>query len=151
QVVGLVGKWIEAADRLNDICNPYFGIQYQPASFVDTKFLIVFQALEVYQRRRRRIDDRIIESSGRLLSELLTSLLEDHQATVGPLFGNDIEGAVAELIRYRNYVVHRNSDLGDNPNYSENLYWLTQKIMFLMKACLLTELGIPSEDQIKFF
>lgn len=55
------------------------------------------------------------------------------------------------MISLRNYVVHRDSRLGDDPDYGHRLFWLTQKLMFLMKACLLAELGIEADDRARFF
>jgi hypothetical protein len=150
RVVPLISKWIEISERLADVCEPYFGVQYVKA-FVENRFLTVFLALEVYRRRRGQTDEHAISSQGPPLSEQLTQLLEEHAATVGPLFGGDTARAVAELMRYRNHIVHGDpAPPGERTNNNRE-FWLTQKLMFLMKACLLTELGFPVEDQVKFF
>ena len=150
RTIDLIGRWIDVSERLSDVCYPYFGTQYKPGSFVDTKYLFVFQALEVYQRHRRPKDQPSL-STNSPLDVLLASLLEEHWAVIGPLFGANSVEAVAEVIRYRNYVVHRDSDLGESPAYAATLYWLTQKLMFAMKSCFLDELGIPTEERIKLF
>jgi hypothetical protein len=67
------------------------------------------------------------------------------------LFGNEIGQAISELTRYRNYVVCHDFQAGADADYGAKMFWLTQKLMFLVKACLLTELGIPNADQLKFF
>jgi hypothetical protein len=151
RAIPLISRWIEISERLGDVCGPYFAMQYRPDSLVDIQFLMVFVSLEVYQRRREQAGAHAISSQSSLQGEHLARLLEEHAATVGPLFGGDTEEAVIELITYRNYIVHRDSDLGDRPSYSRDLFWLTQKLLFLMKACLLTELGLSIEDQSKFF
>jgi len=151
RAVALISRWMEVSERFAGVVNPYFGIQYEPKSFVDTKFLIVFQSLEVYSRLHTQGGGSIVTPSDQSLGHLFTKLLEEHWKTVGPLFGLSLEGTVAELMKYRNYVVHRDSDIGKEPDYSRKLYWLTQKLMFLMKACLLTELGFTSDELDRFF
>jgi hypothetical protein len=139
----LCSRWIELGERLRGICEPYFGVQYKPGSFADTNFLIVFQSLVLYERRRSPIGE-ISETS------LLAILLDEHAQTVGLLFG-PTEVAVQEVFKFRNYLVHRDSSLGDEPDYTQRLFWLTQKLMMLMKACLLTELDFTVAEQKRLF
>lgn len=150
RTIDLIGKWIEVSERLSGACDPYFGIQYEPGSFVDTKLLLVFQSLEVYQRQRHPKDQSGL-SPNSSLPDLLSRLLEEHWVVVGPLFGESQVETVAKVMRYRNYVVHRDSDLGDSPHYMVNFYWLTQKLMFLMKSCWLDELGVSPAERVELF
>jgi hypothetical protein len=151
RTIDLIGRWIEVSCRLSAVCDAYFAIQYKPDSFVDTKFFQVFQALEIYQRKRLNPEGQGVLLPASSLQGLLTGLLQEHWATVGPLFGGNLAETVEEVMKYRNYVVHRDSDLGDSSDYGANLYWLTQKLIILMKACLLTELGLSSEERVKLF
>lgn len=150
RTVDLIARWIDISDRLSDVCGPYFGIQYKPDSFVDVKFLVVFQSLEVYQRKTAP-KTLLASPQGGPLDDIVRQLVELHWGAIGPLFGGNLAAAVKEIVSYRNYVVHRNSDLDRRETYGADLYWLTQKLMFLMKACLMAELGISSEEQRKFF
>ncbi len=151
RVAEVIGRWIEISERLADACYPYFAIQYKPDSFVDVKFLTVFQSLEIYQRRRGAEQAQAGTAPGdRSEKEHLLALMQEHSPTIGVLF-RSIPEAADELIRYRDYIVHRDSDLGDRPDYSETLYWNTQRLMFLMKACLLSELGFSADEQKQFF
>jgi hypothetical protein len=151
RVIDLLASWIDISQRLRDACNLYFRLQYQPDSFIETRLLLVCQFLEVYQRERQPAitDDRGPDDM--VFGEQLERLLEEHRTTVGPLFGNEIQVAVAELMKYRNYVICRDFKAGADSDYGAKMFWLTQKLMFLMKACLLAELGINSEEQLKFF
>lgn len=146
----IIGRWIEASERLSRICNVYFGSLYQPGAFVDMRFLAVFQALEVYERS---LPDSVGAANppGSRLREQFIHLVENHNQAVSPLFGKDVASAVAELLTYRNDLVHRNTDLVRQPDYSEQLFWWLQRLQFLMKACLLTELAVPGEEQLRFF
>jgi hypothetical protein len=56
RTVELIGNWMEFSPRMSDVCNLYFGVLYKPESFVDTQFFHVFQALEVYQKLKRKSD-----------------------------------------------------------------------------------------------
>jgi hypothetical protein len=151
RTIELIGRWFEISERLRGVCNPYFGILYKPKSYVDTRFLTVYQSLEVYDRLRRETSGDDTPSIGPSKGEHLARLIHEHASTVAPLFEGNIHDAVTNLIHYRNFVVHRDSSIGDDPEYGRKLFWLTQRLMFLMKACFLTELGIPDEEQLKFF
>ncbi len=149
RAIPLIGRWFEVCERLRGVCNPYFSSLLQPNIFVDLRFLTVFQSLEVYARSRGYGD---VQHPGQHLSEQFTKLLEDHWACIDSLFfENSSSGAATELMRYRNFVVHRDSGLGEQSNYGETLFWWTQRLRFLLTACLLTELGIPADEQTTFF
>jgi hypothetical protein len=113
--------------------------------------MLVCQSLEVYQRKRQPASEGDRGFSDVVFGEQVAELLEEHRATVGPLFGKETRQAIPELTRYRNYVICHDFQAGTDADYGAKMFWLTQKLMFLMKACLLTELGIPSEHQLKFF
>ena len=151
RAVDLISKWLDISERLSEVCNLYFRLQYQPDSFVETRFLLVCQSLEVYQRKRQPASKGDRGFSDAVFGEQLAKLLEEHRATVGPLFGNEIGKAISELTKYRDYVVCHDFRAGTDADYGATMFWATQKLVFLMKACLLTELGISSEDQSKFF
>jgi hypothetical protein len=105
----------------------------------------------VYQKLKRKSDGSDECNKNQFLFDLFLSLLREHWRTVGVLFGKDPSDAATEIIKVRDYVVHRDNKLGKMSHFDENLYWLTQKLMCLMKACLLTELAIAEEDQLKLF
>ena len=81
----------------------------------------------------------------------MLALIQAQAKSVGPLFGDDPHAAITNLINYRNYMLHRADDVSDEANYGESVYWKTQRLMFLMKACLLTELGFSDTEQSSFF
>ncbi len=151
RAVELIARWIELSDRLRDVLSLYFSTQYKPDSYVDIKFFVVFQSLEVYERRRSINEPNLTSEDGRSLKGLMQILFEEHWALIGPLFGSSLETAVDEVMTFRNFVVHRDSRLGEDQDYGQRLFWLTQRLMFLMKACLLSELGIQADDRARFF
>jgi hypothetical protein len=146
----MIGQWIKASERLSSAFNVYFSSLYQPNTFAEMRFMAVFRALEVYERTLSGSAGNTDPPGGRLW-EQFTRLLEDHKQAVGLLFGADVAVAVAELLMYRNDVVHGDADLVRQPDYSDQLYWWLHRLQFLMKACLLTELNVPDPEQLGFF
>jgi hypothetical protein len=146
RVPDLVSRWLGVSARFKRSLPLYFGIQYKPDTFIDIKFLVVVQSLEAFQRERLAFRNESAPSQG---GELLRQLLKEH-AAIKPLFG-DTGSVVAELVKYRDYVINRDSDLAESPTFGRDVYFMTQKLMFLMKACLLTELGFPVEQQAALF
>ena len=131
--VDLISKWIEISHRLNEVCNLYFGVLYKPKSFLDTRFMLVCQSLEVYQRKRMPAAEGSHVSRDSPFAEEVARLLEEHRTTVGPLFGNEIGQGTSELTTYRDYVIYRDSKVGSDSDYGPKMFWLTQKVIVLMK------------------
>jgi hypothetical protein len=151
RLVDLIGKWFEISERLRSVFNVYFAVLYKPDSFLDVKFHFVYQALELYDSSRKGSGP---EESGNPTSdrELLERLLNENYQTIAPLFASSSGNAITELLRYRNFIMHRTpTSLADDPNFGRRLFWWTQRLMFLMKACFLTELGIPESLQLAWF
>jgi hypothetical protein len=80
---------------------------------------------------------------------IIRQLLERQWGNVSDLFKKDLESTAEEIILVRNYIVHRDSRLGDLPDYGAKVHWLTEKCVFLMKSCLLSELGFSEEEKAK--
>ena len=139
----LFGKWVETHDRFAAACELYFNAQDRPDTYVDMNYLIVSQALEAYYREHAG-------RAGAEFAEAVTALAEEHSGKLAPLFGSHGE-VIADLLEYRHFVTHRDTDLNRGTKYAPHLYWLTQRLMFLMRACWLTELGIPAAEQEKLF
>jgi len=146
----LFARWIDLSSRLVNALTPFFAVQYQPKTYVDIKFLSVFQALELYAlaSHREQVIEPSIVVSGRL-SEAIRRLLEDHWAEIGPLFPEGLQVATNEIISFRNFVVHRSSDLDSAESFGSRLFWLTQAMVFLMNACLLQELGFSVDERVR--
>ncbi|HXQ39184.1 MAG TPA: HEPN domain-containing protein [Anaerolineales bacterium] len=151
RIVDLIDKWLEISVTLKDVFIPFFGIQYKPDIYVDLKFLIVFQCIEVYLRLRPGESNNNVRRSSDSLELQLEELLNEHWSTIGAVFGESLEKSLRDIVELRNYVVHRNSSIGERPDYGSKLFWSTQRLMFLMKACLLDELGISAEERLVLF
>src|SRR5262249_28028617 len=84
---------------------------------------------------------------GGRLPEVLRDLMARHEKQFAPLAPGGIDAAVTEVMHARNLLLHM------APNTSQEaiirLYWLSERLILLMKACLLGELGIPVERQLQ--
>lgn len=151
QAAALLSRWIELSDDLSEAVNPYFSSQYKPSQFTDTNYLVVFQSLESYHRARfHKLGTSLIPTASEL-REIVGGLLREHHETVHPIFPNDERKVIDQIIGYRNFVVHRVAVGVDDKDYGQTLFWLTKRLSFLMKACLLTELGISKDIQKQLF
>jgi hypothetical protein len=145
RAIDLIARWIVISDERRDAYAPYFSIQYKRDTFVEVAFLAAFQALEVNQRRR--FADR---SAAPSLAELVRASLEEHWDIVGPLFGGQLQLAVGDILLAHKFVVHRDAGLDDDPDFGVRLYWLTQKMMLLVRADLLAQLGLMAAERSQF-
>ena len=146
----VIERWLQISEDLKDVLTSYFSWLYGVESFVDFKFLTVFQSIELYARKRLPSDDSDLLST-RHLTELVRRVLDAHWGSVSELFDAGIEAVANEIVAYRNFVVHRVGQTGRGERFGERLYWLTQRLAFVMKACLLTELSFPMTEQLDFF
>lgn len=139
----LISRWLDTYQAFRVALGPYFAEAYNSHTYVDNQFLSVYQSLEVLARLAADHQpassfaqpgwlDRMIGGAAPVLDEAL---------------GAPPEAVAREAGVVRNYVVHRDSDLGDRPDYGRRLYWLTQRLRFVLKVMLLRELGFPAEQQ----
>jgi len=147
----LIARWIQIWESLGRACAPYFSMQYQADAFVETQFLGVFQSLEAYQRQRANVTTNEAIIDQRHLKVLLATLLEEHWNVVGPLFAENKEATASRLMMLRNFIVHREPARLADDELPTELIWASERLMFLMKACLLAELGFSSEARLNLF
>ena len=82
---------------------------------------------------------------------VLQRLVERHGTVLDPILGNRRDAFVNQAAATLRYIERRDAEeLGASCHGSE-LYWLMQKLQFLMKACILAELEFPSEQIGNFF
>jgi hypothetical protein len=171
----LIARWLDVAEEYRDACNIFFGLWYAPGGYIDMRLLNISQALELYQARRAHVGPAAPLA---VPSELLTSLpLEaqeglrlwaegvtvdtfpstlrrlagEHQTTLAPLAPHRLEVLVDEILKFRNYVLHRNAFPAAPGDYSQGLFLTTETLSCLMKSCLLAELGFTAEERSKLF
>ncbi len=144
----LVTKWLEVWEHYKDACEPFFGVVYRPNAFTELRYLLAYQAIEVYYSLRRGTPPEVSDDIHR--GQHLRELLDEHWREVGALFGQ-MDQTLPELVAMRNYVVHRQPSRAGGDLGGQALYLAAERLLFLMKACLLTELGFSTEQRQHFF
>jgi hypothetical protein len=162
-----IQKWLNISEEVKHICALYFGIQYAEFMYGEQRFLSIVQALESYHRiqvsneqisqeehekRLKEIYDRVPsqhldwlkeklnfshEPSLKDRIEYLTNL---HKKGITPLI-KDRNAFIKRVKNTRNYYTHYDKSLKNKFAQGEELFRLTQILSFLLKSCLLNELG----------
>lgn len=166
-----IKKWFAFTRTYSASCNIYFGLMYGPPAFVDMTFENVANAVHLYYDRtpdgvaRKESDERFLtEAMAQLPSShkdwlvdhlgpkprppfrvALVRLLERHDEVMNPLLQGRGGRFVDQVLGTLEYVIRRDPDFELTASYGADLYWLTEKLRFLLKACFLHESGFGSE------
>ena len=76
--------------------------------------------------------------------------VEMTKPVVSPLF-NDKKYFVKKVKDTRNYLVHKEPHLKKKAADDEELYWITKTLSYLVRTCLLVEVGLTAEDCFMLF
>jgi ApeA N-terminal domain 1 len=170
-------SWLRLAEKYAEAFNIYFGTQYGPPSYIDITYALVAQSVSLYYARTSEgIEHRGEEQ--RRLRDILPSLqnrdaewLIDHlgaqpypsfqsllQRLVGrlgfvldPILANRRDAFVNQAAATLRYIERQNAEECGAASHGAELYWLMQKLRFLIKACFLAELGFGTEQIRSFF
>ncbi|MGH9446774.1 MAG: HEPN domain-containing protein, partial [Terriglobia bacterium] len=82
---------------------------------------------------------------------ILTEPLKEHGDVMTPLISGRQSGFVNEVMNTLHYAIRRDHEIGLVTSFGADLYWMTEKLRFLMKACVLRELGFSSEKVQSLF
>jgi hypothetical protein len=165
-------RWFRVSDELDSVCSLFFAVQYTPSLYLENKFLNIVQAFESYHRRRMKnevlpkaeyrslksgilkkvdaeqakwLEPHLAYSNEPRLEHRLIELTERVSEALVPLVSN--KQAFAKMVKdTRNYLTHYDGRLKSKAASGGQLFWLTQKLSYLLQACLLMELGIPLEQ-----
>ncbi len=169
-----IQKWFILTEGYREACNVYFALLYGPPSYLDMKFekvanaVLLFYEGTVEGRGRRDADalrlksilgsmsgpdrDWLIDLVGfkpRIpVRAALDELLDLHGDTIAPLIAGRRERFVESVFGTLEYVARRDRDLKPAALEGADLYWLTEKLRFLLKACFMREAGM-SQDAIR--
>lgn len=163
----LIPTWLQLQDKLELAGDVFFGTRYAPASYLETRFLSIAQAVEGYHRRCFSNEDIPAEEHSRRLEEVLSAILEQHLEWAGSKlkYANEPSYArrIKELIKTtdpllrqllgktsrfaraavqsRNFYTHLKQESEDAVARGEDLFWLTEKLSWLLRVRLLLDLG----------
>jgi len=167
-----VEKWLRLAGRYADVFNIYFGIQYGPPAYIDMTYALAAQSVALYfarsvagEKHRAKEEERL-KHVVRLLPgpdaewildhlgvnpppsfrSVLQKLTERHGAVLDPLLAHRRDAFVNQAATTLRYIATRDREDGSAAGRGSELYWLTQKLRFLLRACFLSELGFSQEQ-----
>jgi hypothetical protein len=164
-------RWFSVSEELDSVCNLFFGVQSRPSLNLENKFLNVVQAVETYHRRRMTNEVLPKAEHKRIKSAVLTRVDTEHREWLEGLLAYSNEPRLEHRIREitekgyeaitplitdkeefakrvkdtRNYFTHYDKRLRNRAAKGAELFWLTQKLSYLLQACFLLELGLPIE------
>lgn len=167
---GYLKNYFEKVELLDPIFSLYFSNLYR-GSFLETKFLIMAQAIEAYHRRAIPFTIYSTEEYTEMGEELLQITPEKYKEWVkGKLeYGNEPslqkrlkfiykkyedlfnknlinKDFLHKVVVTRNYLTHYDEKLKAEAANDLELFALTQKLNILFIICLLNELGFTIEE-----
>jgi hypothetical protein len=165
--------WFSTYEQCRGICDDFFGLSYNPPTYIEQQFLSVIQAVESFHReivKPYKIDKAIHEArTKRILDSALTQEDKDWlepvlAAAVEPslrerledlmIRGDDIVGPLVRdrvqflrvATRARHAMTHRLTARMDDIPGSNAIARLARALSFLFRRCLLAEIGLtPAE------
>lgn len=167
----LIPAWLEVRKTLGDLSGLYFGAEFAPAPFVETRFLMTIQAVEGYHRRskdfsnesipsvehkkrkelildqtparhRDWLQDALQRSNQPSLRKRLLDLAGSTQSALGQLIPSP-EVFAARCADLRNHYAHM-IEIKDRPDGAELLH-LTMRLGWVFKTRILMDLGLETK------
>ncbi|GEM_PF-2892007 len=169
----VISRWLEISHRFRQAAAVYFGTQYDPPGYLDLRFPLVVQALSLYHACRNkcsasiRADDilasvqRECPENAQALRQLLGShplvmaeralrdLTGENEKVLAPLVARTggLEKFVDTSLGMLEYVLSRSAESQWSDSFGREVYWLTERVSFLLKICFLNEIGIIESEQ----
>ncbi len=167
----MIDRWLTFSSNYSDVCNLYFGIQYRSSLYTDLRFQTVNQALALYASRRtsgqelpvvslisdiwaalnvdqrRRLDSLLRGNPVLQVEAALKSLLEAHWQAFKPLVVTTPDRFINRTLSTLHYIQQRNPSDYLTASRGADLYYHTQQLAWLIKLCLLDELGFTSDER----
>jgi len=166
----IVEAWLRVAKEYEEPLNIYFGALHGPPAYIDMSYVLAVQVLWLYdarteagikdmverERRFREILHSVKATDAHWLidhlgvrpyppfADALRRLLDRHGEAIDPLVKNRRDAFINQASNTLQYFERRNPDDRSAASRGSDLYWLTQKLRFLIKACFLSELGFLS-------
>lgn len=172
----IINKWIALTKEIDSVLHLLNRVRIASDMFLELKFLSIAQAIETYHRTRRvnnylpkdehqkRVDQILrylpkkykelvrqkISNNEKSLLLRLEELSNEKAEIMNPI-AHDLEKFTKKVRDSRNYYTHYGKSKKKNSAHGGDLYWLTEKLIMLLQACLLDEIDLPLEQQIQLF
>jgi hypothetical protein len=162
--------WFQLYADIPECLDLYFTTLNAESIFLETQFLLVAQALEMYHRRKYPVSEAVAEVHRERLAAILKACPDHHRKwlqeklafsheltlidRIREVFG-DIRYAasgyaddkLAKKIRdTRNFLTHYDKRLEHLAARDSQLYWLSKVVTWLLQVCLLRDLGLTDKD-----
>jgi hypothetical protein len=166
-----IGKWLDLSQKYSDAFSIIFGIQYGPPAYIDMTFALVAQSLTLYYTRTQEGTEHCREEERRLrgllptlpkpdaewlvdqlgvrpyppFQSVLRRLVSQHSDVMDRLLSKRQDAFINQTTNTLHYLERGGSDEKAAASFGADLYWMMQKLRFLLKACFLRELGFASD------
>ena len=168
-------RWFECHERLEPVVDLYFAATSNPALSIQSRFLFLAQALEVYHARSTQfsstespiethkarlrtvvqsvpteyqpwVREKLSHSNQKTLAERISEVLSQHP-NEAKLLATGISDFPTKVRHGRNYYTHYGQELYDSGKVPEGreLIRVTYALDGLLRICLLKELGVRGE------
>ena len=174
----VIDAWLRASDELNSAYRLFFGVQYTNLP-LDLRFLLIAQAVEVYQDHRfdktplsqeeyqnvmgiilaacpteqkEWLSDVLQYSNHATFRQQLRNIITQTNAVLHPLLG--INGKkrselVEVIYNTRNYLTHHTKELASKAASGIELFYITRCLSLALQACLIKEMGFTTQQLTK--
>jgi len=172
----LFDRWMNFSEQYRTFCNIYFALQDSPPTYLETKYALLMLAYDLFFEKNCRegeiklnveeltakLNQAVKEYSSWVLDMMpstsalnfpwsLLRVIQEHWTLMAPLVRNDPHRFVDQVVATRRHVQQRDISVLDRSAQGRDLYWLIEKLHVLLKACILLELGIPSQEINQLF
>lgn len=127
-----LNNWFAASERHESTLNLYFSAVHSPDMFAEQRFLSIVQAAETYHRQKY--------GKNYTLKDRVRLLVDRYRQELGPIIADSLRFAV-RVYDTRNYFTHYETGKRERAAHGRELHLLTQRVAYVVRACLLSELG----------
>lgn len=156
--------WLDLSRRHQTAFAVYFGSLYRPPGYTDLRFSLLAQAISLYAKGRPNthalehpptgevspsvrelLDIHPVVTAEKALATLATEF-EDLFAPLVTASGGKCEDFIAYATNTVRYSLMRTPPSGPHASNGSDLYWLCERVAFLFKMAVLSDLGFTSEQ-----
>lgn len=173
----MLNRWFEFSRKFDALCAVYFSSLYRPGAYVEDRFLNPIRALVFYFQESQSASEGVQGVRQRAIAELqmllhlteetwlsqsvsseaeimfpvsLFRALEEHQHLMKPLIGDNSRAFVDAVLAKLSAINRRDGRMTRDPLDGADLYWTSERLRVLLKACILEEIGIPRDDAYRY-
>lgn len=167
-------SWLDGTTRFEPVLNMFFAVRNAEHMYEEDKFQNLIQATEAYHRRivgarpdpaehelraqallaaappeHREWLSEVLETTKEFrLSDRIEGLVNDHPWMVDDVIPHNMHRWAVRAAMARNFRAHHDPEASPIGADVDSLVGLNQRLLVLLEACLLHELGFP-EDEIR--